>query len=194
MSPESANIFDNLHMLHGIAYDILSYEKWTNEQKKAELYRVIKAMSYQPGDEQLARKFKTPYPEMDPRIYYEWMQGTEGDMTRIMTEMMQEMTPMMMPQGMHKEMEQRMWDQFYKKLTPGIQKGEIAGSLHDAMKVVMPDMQMAPESMQPGATPKKMIDAMLAGWHKKYGNMPDVEPISMEREPSASLASMDVGR
>jgi hypothetical protein len=26
MSPESANIFDNLHMLHGIAYDILAYE------------------------------------------------------------------------------------------------------------------------------------------------------------------------
>src|SRR5690606_38514284 len=28
-SPESANIFDNLHMFHGIVYDILAYEGWT---------------------------------------------------------------------------------------------------------------------------------------------------------------------
>lgn len=45
-SPESANIFDNLHMLHAIAYDILAYEQWTIEQKRAELYRVVKAMKY----------------------------------------------------------------------------------------------------------------------------------------------------
>lgn len=31
LSPESANIFDNLHMLHGFAYDILAYEGWTLE-------------------------------------------------------------------------------------------------------------------------------------------------------------------
>ena len=57
MSPESANIFDNLHMLHGIAYDILAYEGWTIEEQKAEIYRVIDAMGYQPGDEKLAMKF-----------------------------------------------------------------------------------------------------------------------------------------
>ncbi|MFP5212601.1 MAG: hypothetical protein ACLGPL_04410 [Acidobacteriota bacterium] len=185
MSPESANIFDNLHMLHGIAYDLLSYDKWTNEQKRAELYRVIRAMSYQPGDEQLARKFKTPHPDMDPRVYYDWMKGTDGEMTRIMTEMMQEMMPMMMPQGMSKEMEQKMWDQFYKKLKPGMQEGEQPGSLMDAMKAVMPGMKMSPESMEPGKTPKMMVDVMLKGWQEKYGNMPDIEPISMEKEPSA---------
>src|SRR5690606_4015971 len=55
MSPESANIFDNLHMLHGIAYDIMAYEAWSIDEKRAELYRVIEAMSEQPGDRELAR-------------------------------------------------------------------------------------------------------------------------------------------
>ncbi len=185
MSPESANIFDNLHMLHGIAYDLLSYEKWTNEQKKAELYRVIEAMSYQPGDEQLARKFKTPYPDMDPRVYYDWMKGTEGDMNRIMTEMMQEMMPMMMPGGMSGDMERKMWDQFYKKLEPGMQKGEYPGSLMDAMKSVAPGMKVMPESVEPGKTPKMMVDTMLKGWQEKHGSMPDIEPVAMDRDPSA---------
>jgi hypothetical protein len=83
MSPESANIFDNLHMLHGIAYDILAYEGWTLEEKRAEMYRVIEAMSHQPGDEKLARKFKISRPEIDPRRYEDWMKGFDGDMNRI---------------------------------------------------------------------------------------------------------------
>lgn len=37
MSPESANIFDNLHMLHGIIYDCLEYPHWTVEQKRDKL-------------------------------------------------------------------------------------------------------------------------------------------------------------
>ncbi len=40
-----------------------------------------------------------------------------------------------------------------------------------------------PESMQPGKTPQKMIDAMLDGWNKKYGTMPDAEPLPMAQEP-----------
>ena len=64
-SPESANIFDNLHILHGIVYDILAFEGWTLEEKRAELYRVLDAMAYQPGDEKLARKFKEMHPGDD---------------------------------------------------------------------------------------------------------------------------------
>jgi len=44
LSPETANVFDNLHMLHGITYDIFAYDGWTIEQKRAELYRVLDAM------------------------------------------------------------------------------------------------------------------------------------------------------
>ena len=44
LSPETANVFDNLHMLHGITYDIFAYEGWTVREKKAELYRVLDAM------------------------------------------------------------------------------------------------------------------------------------------------------
>lgn len=189
LSPESANIFDNLHMLHGIAYDIVSYEGWTEEEKRAELYRVIEAMSYQPGDRELARKFSTPHPDLDPRVYADWMQPAEGEMTRIMMEMHEEMMPMMMPEGheMTPEMRQRMHDQVRMKLRPGMQEGEHAGSLHEAMMQVMPNMRMTPEmreGLKPGRTPQKMIDAMLAGWCAKYGNMPDVEPIDMSREPA----------
>jgi hypothetical protein len=183
LSPESANIFDNLHMLHGIAYDILAYEGWSIEEKKKELYRVIKAMSYQSGDEKLARKFTIARPDVDPRIYYDWMKATEGDMDRIMTEMMEEMMPMMMPEGMKPDMKEKMMAQFRMKLAPGMQEGELPGSLMAAMKKMMPDMKMMPESMEPGATPAKMIDMMMKGWQDKYGSMKEVEPISMETEP-----------
>jgi hypothetical protein len=184
MSPESANIFDNLHMLHGIAYDILAYEGWTVEEKKEELYRVIKAMSYQPGDEKLARKFTTPHPDMDPRIYEPWMKGVEGEMNRIMFEMLDEMMPLMMPEKPDSQSMASMKEQVWKKLTPGMQEGELPGSLMDALKTIMPQMKMMPESMEPGKTPHKIIDAMLKGWQEKYGKMPDVEPLSMGQEPS----------
>lgn len=188
MSPESANIFDNLHMLHGIAYDILAYEGWTTEQKKDELYRVIKAMSYQPGDEKLARKFSTPHPDMDPRVYEPWMKGVEGEMNRIMKEMMEEMMPHMMPEPMDPQMKAKMEEQMMMKMTPGMQEGELPGSLMDAMKAMMPQMKMSPESMEPGATPQKMIDAMMEGWQKKHGAMPDIEPFPMTNEPAAPAA------
>ncbi|MFN7139743.1 MAG: hypothetical protein ACK4UN_10420 [Limisphaerales bacterium] len=187
LSPESANIFDNLHMLHGIAYDILAYEGWTMQQKRAELYRVIEAMSYQPGDEKLARKFNTPYPDMDPRRYEPWMKGFDGEMNRIMMEMHQEMMPMHMPSShkMSPEMKEQMMSQFRMKLTPGMQEGEIDGSWHDVMMKLMPEMKMDPETLQPGKVSQKMVDTMLDGWRKKYGNMPDIQPISMQQEPSA---------
>jgi len=185
MSPESANIFDNLHMLHGIAYDILAYEGWTVEEKKAELYRVIKAMSYQPGDEKLARKFSTPHPDVDPRVYEPWMKGVQGEMNRIMFEMLDEMMPLMMDQKPAPEMMAKMKDQMWKKVTPGMQEGECEGSLMDALKAVMPQMKMMPESMEPGKTPQKMIDAMLKGWQEKYGSMPDVQPFPMNQAPAA---------
>jgi hypothetical protein len=93
LSPESANIFDNLHMLHGIAYDILAYEGWSVEEKRKEMYRVIDAMSYHPGDERLAARFTLPYPDVNPLVYEPWMRGTEVEMNRIMHEMMEEMMP-----------------------------------------------------------------------------------------------------
>lgn len=186
MSPESANIFDNLHMLHGIAYDILAYEGWTPAEKKAELDRVIRAMSYKPGDEQLARKFKLPHPDMDPRTYEDWMKGTQGEMTRIMEEMMLEMMPMMMPQEMDPQMHENVMSQFRMKLTPGLQEGELPGSLLDAMKVMMPHMEVMPESIEPGGDPIEMIVMMLHGWQQKYGGMPDVEPLSMQEEPASN--------
>jgi hypothetical protein len=87
LSPESANIFDNLHMLHGIAYDLLAYEGWSVAEKQAEFDRVLRIMAYQPGDEQLARKVAIPCPDMDPRTYQPWMKSVGGEMSRIMVEM-----------------------------------------------------------------------------------------------------------
>lgn len=194
LSPESANIFDNLHMLHGIIYDILAYEGWSLSEKRAEIYRVIKAMAYQPGDEKLARKFTLPHPDMDPRRYEPWMQDFEGEMNRIMMEMHEEMMPMHMPEEeqMGQEMKSRMQEQLRMKLTPGMQDGEIEGSWHDAMMKMMPNMKMDPETMQPGKASRKMVDMMLKGWREKYGDLPDVEGIDMSEDPSApNLAGAD---
>lgn len=235
LSPETANVFDNLHMLHGITYDIFAYDGWTVEQKRAELYRVLDAMSYQPGDEKLARKFSTPKPDINPVAYDDWIKSSDGAMTRIMMEMLAEMMPVMMQQhggmssdmqkgemgskqqtgamnsdmqsngmnaemqhsGMNSEMQQGQMDpemhqmhqqlmaQLKLKLTPDLQEGELPGSFMDAMMKIMPDMQMSPETMKPGAVNPQMVEAMLEGWQKKYGNLPDIEPQPMAQEPSA---------
>jgi hypothetical protein len=189
MSPESANIFDNLHMLHGIAYDILAYEGWTPEQKRAEIYRVIDAMGYQPGDDALARKFEIQREAIDPRRYEDWMRGFDGDMNRIMMEMMAEMMPLMMPDGetMSPEMHERAMDVLRAKLTPGMEEGESAGSLSDALMEVMPGMKMDQEGMKPGHAPQRMVDAMLEGWHRKYGQLPPLQPATPEPVGSRAL-------
>ncbi len=210
LSPESANIFDNLHMLHGIVYDIMAYEKWTPEQKRDELYRVIRAMAYQPGDEKYVRKFEEPYPDVDPRIYEDWMKSPEGSMSKIMMEMQMEMMPMMMENaGMPmsdemkmmmmngepdkamqmmslemKAMHEKMMMQFKMKMRPGLEAGELPGSLSDAMMAMMPQMKMMPEMMNPGATPQMMVDAMMKGYQMKHGNMPDIPMMDMSSEPA----------
>ncbi len=201
LSPETANIFDNLHMLHGITYDIFAYDGWTVEQKRAELYRVLDAMSYQPGDEKIARKFTTPKPNLNPLAYDDWSKNVNGAMTEMMMEMLAEMMPMMMqhenmnsemPQmqrsnmspEMH-QMHQQLMAQLKLKLAPGIQEGEISGSFMDAMMEMMPMMQMSPEAMAPGQINPMMIEAMLKGWQEKYGSLPDIKPLPMNSEPSA---------
>lgn len=144
LAPDVANSFDNLHMFHGITYDILSYEGWTIEKKRAELDRVIDALRYHPGDERLARKFSTPV-----------RTGTRGSTA-----------------------------QFKLKMAPGLQSGELAGSLHDAMMTLMPTMKMMPDAMEPGATPAMMVDLMLQGWRKNHGGMRQIAPMPMAAEPS----------
>ena len=105
-------------------------------------------------------------------------------MNRIMREMFEEMMPMMMPQGMNPEMREKVMAQFTMKMRPGLEQGELPGSLMEALKALMPDMKMMPEAMAPGGTPQQMIKAMLQGWDKKYGSLPNVLPLPMENEPS----------
>lgn len=181
MSPESANIFDNLHMLHGFAYDILSYPKWSWKQKEAELYRVIKALSYQPGDEHIARKFTEPHPQMDPRKYEPWMTACEGAMNDIMLQMLDEMMPPMVDNYQAKR--EQAHQAAMKKLCPGQQPGETPGSLHDAMMTLFPNMKKMPGVNEPGEGNPVMVQAMLAGWLHKQGKQPDVPSIDMSQEP-----------
>jgi hypothetical protein len=68
-------------------------------------------------------------------------------------------------------------------LSPDLEDGEIPGSLLDAMKQLMPDMKIMPESVEPGKTPHMMVHAMLAGWEAKYGATPDIEPYPMQNMP-----------
>ena len=74
------------------------------------------------------------------------------------------------------------------KLTPGMQDGEIEGSLHEAMMQLLPDMKMDPDTMQPGKASQKMVDAMLQGWRQKYGDLPGIEPIDMSQESPRLLS------
>ncbi|MFN2427288.1 MAG: hypothetical protein ABR587_12675 [Candidatus Binatia bacterium] len=186
LTPESANIFDNLHMLHGIAYSILAYPDYTEEEKRAELYRVIEAMAEQPGDRELARKFPIPVADMDPRVYASWMKPVKSPglgMNEIMEEMLQEMWPMMSADGSSAPTPE-VWKQFWLKVEPGMQPGEKPGSLHEAIMAVHPGMKMDPDAGKAGVTPVKMIDAMLKGWRQKHGDMEPVEPWPMQSEPS----------
>lgn len=186
MSPESANIFDNLHMLHGIAYSILAYEGWSIDEKRAEMYRVINAMGYQPGDELLARKFRTPHPHYDPRTYPDWVRAPKGEMSRIMMEMLMEMLPSMYPKGLSARQKAEIMAQAGKKMRLGMEEGEIEGSLHDALMAVAPGMQTTPGAVQPGQTAHAMVDLMLSNWRRKHGSMPDIAAIDMSVEPNLS--------
>lgn len=170
MNPMSANIFDNLHMLHGIAYDILTYEKWSAEEKKKELYRVIKAMAYQAGDEKYVRKFHYPREKIDPTMKENWMVTQEGSMSDIMMEMFMEMMPMMMP-DISESQKKTVMEQFKLKMGPGMEPGEFEGSLHDALMKIVPDMKMNMEAMKPGEADEMMSKMMLEKWEKKNANM-----------------------
>lgn len=187
LSPQTANVFDNLHMLHGITYDIFVYDGWTIEEKRAELYRVLDAMRSHPGDEKLARKFRTPRPELNPLLYNDQITSADGAMTRMMMEMLREMMPMMMRGHgpMREAVHQRLVTQLRLKLTPGIQADELAGSFVDAMIEIMPAMQRSSVSTQPGVIDSVMVQTMLDGWRQNYGSLPDADPQSMDTEPSA---------
>jgi hypothetical protein len=120
---------------------------------------------------------------MDPRVYAPWMRTVEGEMNRIMAEMLREMWPGMTPGDGSAEPPAAVWEAFWRKMTPGLEPGEHPGSLHDAIMAVHPRMQMDPAGMRPGVTPTKMVEAMLEGWRRKYGDLPPAPPIAMEREP-----------
>ena len=111
------------------------------------------------------------------------MMKQAAQMQAKMQEMQAEMMPMMMPGGMDPAQHARMMRAVRAKNTPGLQSGEVEGSLHDAVMATMPGMKMMPEAMEPGKTPKMMVDAMLAGWRQKHGSMPDIAPMDMSREP-----------
>ena len=192
MSPESANIFDNLHMLHGIAYSILAYPGWSIEEKRAEMYRVIEAMGYQPGDEAYTRRFREPHPEFDPRTYPAWVRSPMGAMGTIMMEMLMEMLPMMYPGGLSKASHAAIMQQMMKNGRLGIEPGEIPGSLNDAFMRVAPGMRMMPGAVEPGETPTIMVEHMLTAWKAKAARIPDLAPIDMTVEPSLGPARVAI--
>ena len=193
LSPESANIFDNLHMLHGIAYDVLAYEGWTLEEKRRELERVVAAMSYQPGDEALARNVPLPRPEMDPRVYADWMRSAEGEMGRIMLEMLGEMWPGMSPDG-GAEPPAVVLEQAKRKMAPGMAAGEHPGSLMQALAEVAPGMKHDAAAMAPGVTPHAMVDTMMEGWRRRQGGAPALAPLPMDADPRLAPPPAEAAR
>jgi hypothetical protein len=119
---------------------------------------------------------------MDPRVYADWMQPAQGEMSRIMEEMLVEMWPAMSPDGAQTPPAEVM-EQARKKLAPGIQEGEHAGSFMQALGAVAPGMKHDPAAMAPGAGSPRMVERMLAGWRERHGSMPDVDPMPMDEDP-----------
>ena len=155
LSPETANVFDNLHMLHGITYDIFAFEGWTIKQKRAELYRVLDAMTYQPGDETLVRKFELPNPDINPLNYDQWAQSADGEMTRMMVEMLDEMMPLMMqhhgvtsihtpgragPDTQHNGQHPQHHSMHHQETQPDGTPKPAQGSAHHQAQVMSPEM------------------------------------------------------
>lgn len=91
--------------------------------------------------------------------------------------------PMMGMSGMAPDMHRRMMDAFRAKMTPGMEPGEHPGSLHDALMALMPGMRMMPGATEPGRTPAMMVDAMLRGWERRHGGIPDAPPMPMNHDP-----------
>ncbi len=179
LSPESTNIFDCLHMLHGIVYDILAYPDWTLDEKRMEIYRVLAAMAYRPGDERLARKFPLPHPDQDPRRYEAWMREGPGEMGRMMLEMHEEM----MPPGddpKAKAAHERMMAILKDKLMPGRSPNEPAGSFMAAVALLMPElpMPMSPAHMA-GKSDPVMTTMMVDAWMATSVSLPDVPDYPM---------------
>lgn len=177
-SPQSTNVFDTLHMLHGITYDILAFEGWTVEQKQAEVYRILEAMRYRPGDELLAPKFSLPHPEVDPRRYEAWMHEGPGEMGRIMIDMHDEM----MPPGDDAEAKakhSRMTEILKLKMMPGRSGDEPEGSFMDAIMKLMPDHTMDHAHQGPGMADQAMLDHMDMEWRNKHKDDAVVPPYTV---------------
>jgi hypothetical protein len=187
LSPETANAFDNLHMLHGIAYDLLAYEGWSREQKDAEFNRWLDAMAYHAGDERYVRRFPVPNPKIDPRVYTPALRSPMGEMNRIMVEMQEDMMPAMGMTEMTSAMHDRMRDIMLTKATPGLAPDEHPGSLSEALQAAMPQMRMDPLAMAPGSTAPMMMQAMMRGLERRMSSMPDVPVRPMGRDTRAGL-------
>ncbi|MEO0377619.1 MAG: hypothetical protein AAF329_24060, partial [Cyanobacteria bacterium P01_A01_bin.17] len=131
-------------------------------------------------------------PEMHFAMQQKDMQSLPSETGIQHGDMKSKMQPHAQMEGMSPEvhqMHQQLKAQLKLKLTPGIQEGELPGSFMDAMMKLMPNMQMSHDGMKPGKINPAMIDAMLKGWEQKYGNLPDVEMMPMDVEPSGiSLA------
>ncbi|MEQ9671988.1 hypothetical protein [Coleofasciculus sp. G2-EDA-02] len=166
LSPETANVFDNLHMLHGITYDIFAYDGWTIEQKRAELNRVLDAMSYQPGDEKLVRKFTTPKPDLNPLVYDDWIKSSDGAMAQMMMEMLAEMMPMMMQHhgGMDSQMDHSEMDSQmdHSQMDSHGHHGEMSPQMHQMHQQLMAQLKLKlTPGIQSGEMPGSFMDAMM---------------------------------
>jgi hypothetical protein len=180
LSPAMCNISDNLHLLQGIVYDILSYKGWDMEQKKAELLRITQAMQPHAGDEKLVRKFRLAHKRVDPRMYYPWMKRSEGDITRIMEEMLEEVAAQLVPKKKERAAHLKaLTGQMMMKLRPGLEKGEYEGSLYEALLQTTPQLKGTDGKNSGEPSPDSLIEVMAKGWKRKYATLPDLQVVSL---------------
>jgi hypothetical protein len=75
-------------------------------------------------------------------------------------------------------------EQVRKKLAPGLQPGEIPGSLLDAVRELVPRLRVDSRDLEPGASPRNMIGETVAAWQRRAQTIPDVTAMPMDHEPA----------
>ncbi len=168
LSPESANIFDNLHLLQSIAFDIVSYKQWSEDEMRVELERVAEATAYRPGDENLAKS-------IGAHTVHKSEPGGPCDRNRrhgsaiegIVLDILEETIRSVNPEAIAGEKAGELRDSALAILCPGAAGGETAGSLLDVTRELGILPRIGPELVDPGKTPNALVDEMVSGWLRK---------------------------
>jgi hypothetical protein len=190
LSPEAANILDQLVFLQALADAVFAYERWSVDERRVEVYRLVDAFAHQPGDAELATRVPLPRPDVDPRRYEPWMHAADGEETRIYAAMLEDTWGSW---GSGEAPPESARELLRQKLTAGVEPGEPPGSLVEALATAV-GVRSAPDALGPGVTPPGAAESAKA-WADAARMRPPFEAVPAEppraEAPSTGAAQAD---